>query len=293
MNFVKMHGLGNDFILLDGRDGTLGDLPALAVKLCDRHFGIGADGLLIAEKSTVADFRMRIINSDGSEARMCGNGIRCMAAWAYEQGLVKTTEFRIETLGGVMVPRLVLEGGVVTQVVVDMGPPYLKRSEIPMVGTETDKVVKEPLSAAGRSFPVTTVSMGNPHCIIFLKDLGVTSLAEVPLEEWGPPIERHASFPQKTNVEFVHVEAPDKLHVRVWERGAGVTMACGTGACATLVAAHLNGHAGRSATVTLPGGSLHIEWRQDGHLYMTGPCIKVFSGTVNPAWLQEKVPATA
>jgi diaminopimelate epimerase len=288
-----MHGLGNDFILLDGRRGDLGELSSLAVRMCDRHQGVGADGLLIAEPSTSADFKMRIVNSDGSDARMCGNGIRCMAVWAYEEGLVSGHEFRIETLGGVMVPRLVLENGVATQVIVDMGVPHLERHEIPMLGSPVAQVVREPLAVEGQKFLVTMVSMGNPHCVIFLQDLeGQPRLEDVPLTTWGPAIERHVDFPQKTNVEFVTVHSAEHLTLRVWERGAGVTMACGTGACAVLVAAHLNHLTGRQARVTLPGGDLHIDWRapsdgdSQGHVFMTGPCQRVFSGEVHPSWLR-------
>ncbi|HEY3998932.1 MAG TPA: diaminopimelate epimerase [Candidatus Xenobia bacterium] len=284
LDFVKMHGLGNDFILLDATQSPLTDTAELAIRMCDRHFGVGADGLLIAEPSQQADFRMRIVNSDGSEARMCGNGIRCMAMWAWERGLVRATSFAIETLGGVMRPRLVMRDGELVAVEVNMGPPYLARQEIPMTGDPAPRVVREKLTVGDRVYPVTAVSMGNPHCVIFLSDMpGAPPLDQVPLEAWGRPLEHHLAFPQRTNVEFVEVRGPGQLAMRVWERGAGPTLACGTGACATLVAANLCGLSGREATVHLPGGPLSIAWREDGNVYMTGPAVKVFEGVYQPA----------
>ncbi len=273
MEFSKWHGLGNDFVVVDARkDGLPDDAPALARAVCDRHFGIGADGLVFILQTAEADIEMRIFNSDGSEAEMCGNAIRCVARYVYDEGTVGGTVVRVKTLAGIMVPQVILEDGAVTKVRVDMGVPRLDRTEIPMLG-EPGRVVNEPLTVNGRSFNITVVSMGNPHCVVFVPDL-----EEVDLLQVGPIIEKHHLFPRKTNVEFVEVLSPDAVRVKVWERGAGQTMACGTGACAVAVAGVLNGLTRRSVCVELPGGSLDIAWEEDGHVYMTGPAVKVFEG---------------
>lgn len=275
MQFTKVHGLGNDFVLVYApeQDDLPADLPALAKKVCHRNFGIGADGLVLLWPSGSADLRMQILNPDGSEAEMCGNAIRCVAMWAYRRSLVNGKTMRVATPAGVMVPVVQVEDDQVTQVRVDMGEPVLERSRIPMTGS-VGRVVDEPFTVNGLDFRITAVSMGNPHCIIFLPDVG-----EVPLADWGPLIETHPVFPRKTNVEFVQVISPGLLRMRVWERGAGPTKACGTGACATAVAAHLNGLAGRRVQVQLEAGALEIEWSDDNHVYMTGPAEEVFSGT--------------
>ena len=277
LRFTKMHGLGNDYIFVNGLSERLPrvSLPRLARALSDRHFGIGADGLILVLPSRSAQFRMQVFNADGSEAEMCGNGIRMFARYVYEHGLTRDRELAVETLAGVIRPRLMVRGGRVASVRVDMGEPRLERSEIPMRG-KPGRVIGEALRVDGERYEVTAVSMGNPHCVIFVKEV-----AEFPVARVGPAIERHRAFPRRTNVEFVQVLGRSALRMRVWERGAGETLACGTGACATLVAAVLNGKADRKATVHLPGGDLKIEWREsDNHVYMTGPAEEVFCGEI-------------
>ncbi|HIK31869.1 MAG TPA: diaminopimelate epimerase [Oscillatoriales cyanobacterium M59_W2019_021] len=276
IEFSKYHGLGNDFILIDNRTSAE-PLVTLeeAAKLCDRHFGIGADGVIFvlpAEGDT--DYTMRIYNSDGSEPEMCGNGIRCLAKFiAALEGVSGERQYRIHTLAGVIAPAIQRDG----QVRVDMGQPQLLAAQIPTTLAAADaKVVDVPLQVAGQSWAVTCVSMGNPHCITFVEDV-----AAIPLESIGPQFEHHAVFPQRTNTEFIEVVRPDYLKMRVWERGAGITLACGTGACASLVAGVLTGRCQPKATVELPGGLLEIEWSQaEGRIYMTGPAELVFAGTV-------------
>jgi len=275
--FVKMHGLGNDFLLVDCLSSAydIEQLAAAAPAWCDRHFGVGGDGVILVLPSPTQDFRMRIINSDGSEAEMCGNGVRCFAVFAYTHGLTARTQFTIDTPAGVITPVLHFAEGHVTGVCVDMGEPRLERAEIPMRGP-AGPVINEPLTVDGVTFAVTTVSMGNPHAVIF-----VDEIAEFPVARYGPLLEQLPIFPRRTNVEFVQVMTPTHLKMRVWERGAGITLACGTGACATLVAGVLTGVAARTATVELPGGPLAITWDEaNNHLYMTGPAVEVFSGTV-------------
>jgi len=277
IQFVKMHGLGNDFIIVDcmSHPYSVEQLVGAAPALCDRHFGIGGDGLILVMPGLKSPFRMRIINNDGSEAEMCGNGIRCFAKYVYERGLTRETTFMVDTLAGPITPVLELEHEQVKAVRVDMGEPRLERAQIPMAGP-AGTVIDEPLAIADRTFNITTVSMGNPHAIIFVDDV-----KNFPVEQYGPLIETHPAFPRRTNVEFTQVEAPDKLIMRVWERGAGITLACGTGACATLVAAVLSGRTERTATVALPGGPLEITWSaEDNHVYMTGPATEAFMGTV-------------
>lgn len=275
IEFVKYHGLGNDFILIDNRTSQEPVItPQQAIKLCDRHFGIGADGVIFAlpgQDST--DYTMRIFNSDGSEPEMCGNGIRCLARFlAQLEGKTDwTLEYRLHTLAGVMILQLLADG----QVKVDMGKPWLLAGKIPTTLAAADeKVINQPLDVAGKTWSVTCVSMGNPHCITFVDDV-----AAIPLETLGTQFEHHPAFPQRINTEFIQVVQRDYLKMRVWERGAGITLACGTGACAALVAGVLTGHCDRSATVELPGGLLQIEWSElDQKLYMTGPAEQVFTG---------------
>lgn len=277
IEFTKYHGLGNDFILIDNRSSSEPCLtPEQAVKLCDRHFGIGGDGVIFTlPGQDGTDYTMRIYNSDGSEPEMCGNGIRCLARFIadLEGKSTQTVEYRIHTLAGVMAPQVQPDG----QVRVDMGLPRLLASEIPTTLAPGDqKVINQPLEVAGQSWDVTCVSMGNPHCITFVEDV-----AAIPLETIGPKFEHHSVFPQRTNTEFIQVVRRDYLKMRVWERGAGATLACGTGACASLVAGVLTGRCDRKATIELPGGPLEIEWSEvDQRLYMTGPAEKVFTGTV-------------
>ncbi|AGL02387.1 diaminopimelate epimerase [Desulfoscipio gibsoniae] len=274
MLFTKVHGLGNDFVLVNKNEekNLPGDLAGLAIKVCHRNFGVGADGLVLIEPGKEADIAMQIINSDGSEAEMCGNAIRCVAKFAYEQGLVRKTKMAVETGAGIMVPELVMENGAVIAVRVDMGTPYLEREQIPMAGP-AGQVINEPLAVDNDVFNITAVSMGNPHCVIFVPDV-----AAVPLEHWGTRVETHPAFTRKTNVEFVQVLNEKEVRMRVWERGAGPTLACGTGACATAVAAVLNGYTGRTVRVHLYAGALDIEWATDNHVYMTGPAEQVFTG---------------
>ena len=279
MEFSKYHGLGNDFVLVDNRhqaDPLL--TPDQAVAWCDRHFGVGADGVIFALPGQAdTDYTMRIFNSDGSEPEMCGNGIRCMAKFlealetADGKAPIAPHTYRIHTLAGVIAPTLQPDG----QVTVDMGPPYLLAEEIPTtLAAANDKVVNQSLTVDGAAWEVTCVSMGNPHCITFVEDV-----AAISLEQLGPKFERHEVFPKRINAEFIQVVRPDHLKMRVWERGAGITLACGTGACASLVAGVLAGRCDRAATVELPGGPLNIRWStEDQRVYMTGPAELVFSG---------------
>ena len=281
MEFSKYHGLGNDFILIDNRHQPVPVLSSeQAVAWCDRHFGIGADGVIFALPGQGGtDYTMRIYNSDGSEPEMCGNGIRCLAKFLGALEAADGTPppmphtYRIHTLAGLISPTLQPDG----QVTVDMGPPYLLAQEIPTtLATAGEKVVNLPLTVADQIWPVTCVSMGNPHCITFVADV-----AAIALDALGPLFEHHGAFPQRINTEFIQVVRPDYLKMRVWERGAGITLACGTGACAALVAGVLNGVCDRAATVELPGGPLHIEWSAtDNRVSMTGPAELVFRGQV-------------
>ena len=277
IEFSKYQGLGNDFILIDNRHSVEPIItPERAIKICDRHFGIGGDGVIfVLPGTTDTDYSMRIYNSDGSEPEMCGNGIRCLAKFIAElegNGEVNKS-YRIDTLAGVIVPKLESNG----EVTVDMGEPELTAAKIPttLAGTE-EKVVAQPLEVGDRSWSVTTVSMGNPHCITFVKDISAIALAEI-----GPLFEHHAVFPQRTNTEFIEVVSSDYIKMSVWERGAGITLACGTGACASVVAGVLNNKCDRSCTVELPGGCLQINWSAtDNRVYMTGPAAKVFHGSL-------------
>ena len=272
-SFSKWQGTGNDFVLIDCLQEPPADYVALATQLCDRHFGIGADGILLVLPSEKADIRMQIINADGSEAEMCGNGIRCFARYVYEAGHVAQEEFTVETGAGILVPHIIKEAGAVTQVQVDMGEPILAGDQIPVAGYGMHRVVKEHIQVQGKDFQMTCVSMGNPHCVVF-----VDSAKEFPIHELGPHFEKHPKFPRKINAEFAEVIDPTHIRMRVWERGAAVTMACGTGSCATLTAAVLNGYAERKAEIQLDGGKLQVEWAENNHLYMTGPAEQVFTG---------------
>lgn len=276
MQFTKVQGLGNDFVVVNGLQEQINDYAAAAVKICDRHFGVGADGLVVVLPSEIADFRMRIFNSDGSEAEMCGNVTRCFAKYVYEHGLTTQTRLTIETLAGIIIPELQFDAaGKVSAVRVDMGIPRLKRKEIPMCGPEDEQVVGEALEVDGKVYHVTCVSMGNPHCVIFVDDIKTIELAAI-----GPKIETHPQFPRKINVEFVQVLNDKEMIMRVWERGAGVTLACGTGSCAALAAAVLNKKTGRKALIHLDGGDLVLEWNaESGHIFKTGPAEEVFTGT--------------
>jgi diaminopimelate epimerase len=271
--FAKLHGTANDFIYVDARAGFPGDPAALARRLCDRRRGIGADGLILLLPSAEADGRMVIYNSDGSRAEMCGNGIRGLAKFAHERGLIAKNPLALETDAGVRALSLHLDGGRVTRVTVDMGMPEWRGREIPV--DADGEVLDHALVVDGRTWSVTCVSMGNPHCVVFVDDV-----AGLPLETLGPRFERHPFFPRRVNTEFVRVDDRERLTMRVWERGAGETMACGTGACAVAVAAARTGRSARRVTVTLPGGPLEIDWRADDRVLMTGDAVFVFDGQV-------------
>ncbi|MCR3922127.1 MAG: diaminopimelate epimerase [Firmicutes bacterium] len=276
MKFTKMHGLGNDFIVIENFDLALTNVAALARQLCHRNFGVGADGLVLLQPSKIAQFCIRIINSDGTEAEMCGNALRCIGKYLYERKLSKKKVIAMEMFHSLKILRLQLDAqNRVATVEVDMGEPILESHLVPVSGVRR-RVVGEAISAIGETFSMTAVSMGNPHCVIFCQDTEV-----VPLALWGPALESHESFPKKTNVEFVEIISPTEASFRVWERGSGPTLACGSGACAVLVAGVLNGKLERQATLHLPGGSLRIEWREDNHLYMSGPATEVFQGEVS------------
>jgi diaminopimelate epimerase len=271
VQFWKMHGLGNDFIIIDNRDGRIGEAEEadLARKLCERRLSVGADGLLLLSNSSVADVRMHIFNADGSEAEMCGNGLRCFAKYCYENGIVKKTEFTVETLAGQKQVWLTVNKEVVQAVRVDMGTAEWERSKIPMLGEGT--CINADLRVDEENYKVTCLSMGNPHCVIF-----VEKVDEFPVEKVGPVIENHEAFPKRTNIEFVQILRRDELKVRVWERGCGETLACGTGASAAAVAAHRLGLATPKVKVHVLGGVLEISVAN--HIFMTGPAEKVFEG---------------
>lgn len=273
MQFTKVHGQGNDFVVIDGTKEKVADYSKAAVMVCDRHYGIGADGFVIILPSKTEDFRMRIFNSDGSEAEMCGNVTRCVARYVFEHGLTKKTKITLETLAGVIIPELIIKEGVIETVRVDMGEPRLTRSLIPVTGDGNTQAVNIPITVGEQIFMGTCVSMGNPHCVIF-----VDNMSDVDLEQVGPQIETHPMFPKKTNVEFVQVLSKAEMRMRVWERGAAVTLACGTGTSATIVAAVLNDKTERKALVHLDGGDLVVEWAENNHVYMSGPAVEVYSG---------------
>jgi diaminopimelate epimerase len=282
MHFTKMHGLGNDYIYVNGFEEQLEAPAAVARAVSDRHFGIGGDGLILILPSTRADFRMRMFNADGSEAQMCGNGIRCLAKYVYDHRLTRQTTIQVETLAGILELQLFVHAGVVDKVRVKMGEPRLQRAQIPMQGP-AGQVLQEPLQVEGKTFEVTAVSMGNPHCIVFVDD---PETFEV--EYWGPRFEHHAAFPEGVNTEFIQVLDAQTFRMRVWERGSGETLACGTGAAAAAVACHLNGRTDRRVTAHLRGGSLELDWHAaDNQVYMTGPAVEVFSGQWHNqgAWL--------
>jgi diaminopimelate epimerase len=284
MRFTKMHGIGNDYVYVDcvreprAIAGIADDLPALAVAISRPHFGIGSDGLVLIGPSEVADFAMRIFNADGSEAEMCGNASRCIGKYVYERGLTQKQELTLETKAGVRTGWLSVRGDAVTSVRVDMGEPRLRPEEIGVL-LPGERAVQAPIEAVGRSWRMTCVSMGNPHAVVFVDH----DPATLDLETIGPAFERHPVFPQRTNTEFVQVAGRDALRMRVWERGSGETQACGTGACAALVASSLSSLTDRRATVHLLGGDLDIEWNPyTDRVFLTGPAAFVFDGEWNP-----------
>lgn len=274
IKFTKMHGLGNDYIYVNAFDYDIQDPSAASVAWSRYHTGIGSDGLVLICPSQVADFRMRMFNADGSEGKMCGNASRCIAKYVYERGLTTKTEITLETLSGIKRLQLHVDGGVVRSVTVDMGEPLLQSTQ--QVATPSGDLADVKISALGQDFEGKFVSMGNPHFVIFIPDMDA-----IELEKLGPVIENHPLFPERINTEFVQILPDGSLRMRVWERGSGITMACGTGACATGVAAFATGRCGERNLVRMQGGDLEIEWRQsDGHVYMTGPAEFVFDGII-------------
>lgn len=272
--FVKMHGIGNDYVYIDCFAHRIANPAALARRISPRRTGIGSDGLILICPSTVADCRMEMYNADGSRGEMCGNGIRCVGKYVAEQGLSAANPLRVETDCGIKILDLHRRNGVVDQVTVDMGAPILDGPRIPVAAE--GRVIDAPLEVAGEIYAVTCVSMGNPHCVVFTPDVETLDL-----ERLGPRFEHHPFFPRRVNTEFVRVDGRRALRMRVWERGSGETAACGTGACAALVAAVLTGRAERRTILTLNGGTLEIEWRAaDDHVYMTGAAAEVFRGTL-------------
>ncbi len=273
IKFTKMHGLGNDYVYMDAIHQHIENESTLAQFVSNRNFGIGSDGLILICKSEKADFKMRMFNSDGSEAEMCGNGIRCVGKFVYDKGLTQKTEITIETLAGIKTLQLNVKEGKVETVKVDMGEPILEPNEIPVISEE--KPVKNlKLKAEDKEFVFTCVSMGNPHAITI-----VENTKEFDVEKYGKVLEVDKAFPNKTNVEFIEIVDKNNIKMRVWERGAGETLACGTGACASVVACVLNNLTERNVNVELLGGKLEIEWnKNDNHIYMTGPAVTVFEG---------------
>ncbi len=275
MRFTKMQGLGNDYVYVNCFRENVENPSEMAIKVSDRHFGIGSDGLILIKPSEVADFRMDMYNADGSQAEMCGNGIRCVAKYVYDYGLTDQTEISVETLAGIKYLKLQIADGKVSRITVNMGQPELNPAKIP-VQADGDRVVDEPIVVNGVTYKMTCVSMGNPHCIVFVDDT-----ANFPLEEIGPMFENHERFPKRVNTEFIQILNRNEVNMRVWERGSGETLACGTGACASAVACVLNGLTEDEITLHLLGGDLSVRWDQEENLvYMTGPAKVVFDGEI-------------
>ena len=273
IKFTKMHGLGNDYVYIDAINQKIENESSLAKFVSNRHFGIGSDGLILICKSEIADFKMRMFNSDGSEAEMCGNGIRCVGKFVYDKGLTNKTTVKIETLAGIKTLILNTKDGKVETARVDMGEPILEAEKIPVISTE-EPVKNLELEAENKKFKFTCVSMGNPHAITI-----VENTKEFDVEKYGKVLEVDKAFPKKANIEFAQIVNRQNINMRVWERGAGETLACGTGACATAVACNLNGLTDRKVNIELLGGTLNIEWNEtDNHVYMTGPAVTVFDG---------------
>jgi diaminopimelate epimerase len=278
MKFAKMHGAGNDYIYINAFEEHIAEPARLARQLSNRNFAIGGDGLILILPSAVADVRMRMFNADGSEAEMCGNGVRCVAKYAYDHGLVAQRRITVETGSGILPLQLFTNGANrVERVRVNMGKPRLTRGEIPMLGPPDQQVIASEVKILDRTFHITCVSMGNPHCVIF-----VDRVEEFPVDKYGPVLEHHPLFPNRSNVEFVEVVSPGEVRQRTWERGAGETLACGTGAAAVVVAGVLNGRTERVLRNQLRGGELEMEWTEEGQVFMTGPAVQVFEGDYHP-----------
>lgn len=282
MKFTKMQGLGNDYVYVNCFEEKIENPPAVARYVSDRHFGIGSDGLIMINPSEVADFEMEMYNADGSRGEMCGNGIRCVAKYVYDYGLTDKAQISVETLGGIKYLDLTVEDGKVVLVKVDMGKPELKSDLIPII-SENEKVIDEPIEVDGQVYHMTGVSMGNPHTVIYVDDV-----KNLDLEKIGPKFENHERFPKRINTEFVHCIDRNTVEMRVWERGSGETLACGTGACAVAVASILNNLTDTRVTVKLLGGDLQIEWDQKkNHVFMTGPAKVVFDGVIDITEIKE------
>lgn len=273
MKFTKMHGAGNDYLYVNCFEAVdLGDIPSLAKAMSDRHFGAGGDGLVLIQPSEQADARMRMFNADGSEAEMCGNAVRCVAKYVYDHDIAKKDELQIETGRGVLTLQCSVSGGKVDRVRVNMAEPILNSADIPTT-LPGDPPVNAPLHVGGRDLEVTCVSMGNPHCVTFVDEVNDDWVLNI-----GPQVEVHEAFPRKINAEFIQVLSPSEVIMRVWERGSGETLACGTGACGAVVAGVLAGKNDRKVTAHLTGGDLEIEWAESGEVYMTGPAAEIFTG---------------
>lgn len=275
MKFTKMHGCGNDYVYVNCFKEQVADPSQLAIQVSDRHFGIGSDGLILICPSEQADFRMRMFNADGSEGKMCGNGVRCIAKYVYDYGLTDKTTISIETKGGIKYLELHVEDGKVQTVKVDMGEPILNAKEIP-VDWKAERMIGEKVTIDGQEYEMTCVSMGNPHAVVWVEDT-----ASLPLEKIGPVFETHPMFPERVNTEFVQILNKKEVNMRVWERGSGETLACGTGACATAVACILNGKTEEEVVIHLLGGDLKIQYdKKTNHVFMTGPATTVFDGEI-------------
>ena len=276
LKFTKMHGLGNDYVYMDAINQKIENREELARYVSDRHFGIGSDGLILICESKVADFRMQMFNSDGTEAEMCGNGIRCVGKFVYDKKMTNKDIVTIETLAGIKTLKLTIKDGKVEKARVDMGEPILEPNKIPVISKEMP-VKNLKLKIEDKEFNFTAVSMGNPHAITFIDE----DVKEFELEKYGKPVEINDAFPKRTNVEFINIVNRNNIKMRVWERGAGETLACGTGACASAVASALNGYTDRNVNVELLGGTLEIEWNEENnHVYMTGSATTVFEGEI-------------
>ena len=280
MKFTKMHGAGNDYIYVDARS-EMGDWPELSRRMSDRHFGVGGDGLILIKDSSVAELKMSMFNADGSEAEMCGNGIRCFVKYAIDRRIVSVSaaSVSVETLAGIRHVVPLFEDGQVTGARVSMGPPIFKPQNVPVMLESPGEygpgpVLDYPFQMDGHDLPLNFVSMGNPHAVTFID----TPVADFPLHKIGPKVERHAMFPKRVNFEIVNVDSPTRLTARVWERGSGETLACGTGACGIAVASMLCGHSGKTVDISLPGGTLRVDWDGEGEVFLEGPAQEVFSG---------------
>lgn len=282
MKFTKMHGLGNDYVYVNCFEEKIDNPPAVARFVSDRHFGIGSDGLIMINPSKTADFEMEMYNADGSRGEMCGNGIRCVAKYVYDYGLTDKTQISVETLGGIKYLDLTVEDVKVSLVKVDMGKPKLEADLIPII-SEREQVIDEPIEVDGKEYHMTGVSMGNPHAVIYVDDV-----KGLDLEKIGPKFENHERFPKRINTEFVHCIDRQTVEMRVWERGSGETLACGTGACAVAVSSILNNLTDTQVTVKLLGGDLQIEWdREKDRVFMTGPATVVFDGVIDITEIKE------